>query len=197
VNQWTRLVLLLLIGGSVACSRNRQQPEEQPDPAPEPASPAGAESKSAPPSAPKSTPLALPAGFRRVGSPEQHAAYLPPEAAWREAVSRLSELRAEARAEGEDLLVTLERDSLSATARTGRWRLWRLPAGLVLEGVPVHVLLRADLELEAYAADGTQITGEKEVVIVTAKARGREGGTQEFRLTIKAGATFGSISTPG
>jgi len=201
VKHWTLLALPLLIGGLVGCSRNRHQPEAQPEPAESPESPAGAEAGStpalAPAATPESTPLALPAGFRRVGRPEEHAAYLPPEAAWREAVSRLSELRAEARADGEDLLVTLERDSLSVTARTGRWRLWRFPTGLVLEGAPVHVLLKADLELEAYAADGTQMTGEKEVVIVTAKARRGEGGTREFRLTIKAGATFGSISTPG
>ena len=63
--------------------------------------------------------------------------------------------------------------------------------------MPAHVLLRADLGLVAFGPDGTQISGEKEVAVVTARieAEGRE--PREFRLIIKAGATFRSISTPG
>ena len=188
-----RLILIVLFGGlTSACARDRVQ-EKPPEPA-ETRAPEEPEVVERARPAPK---LVLPDGFRRVGRPERHEAYLPPAAAWREAVSRLSDLRAEARGAGEDLLVSFESGALIATARSGRWRLWRLPEGLTLEGGPAHVLLGAVLGLVTFGAGGTQIPGEKEVAVVTAKVA--EGGeeTREFRLVIKAGTTFRSISTPG
>ena len=93
--------------------------------------------------------------------------------------------------------MSFESGALIATVRSGRWRLWRLPEGLTLEGVPAHVLLGADLGLVAFGADGTQIPGEKEVAVVTARAAAGGEETREFRLVIKAGTTFRSISSPG
>jgi hypothetical protein len=184
-----RLVLIaLLVWG---CSRERvEEQPPAPEPQPEPEPPARVVE-------PPPPVVALPDGFRRVGRPERHDAYLGPEAAWREAVSRLSELRAEARGAGEDLLVSFETGALIATSRSGRWRLWSLPEGLALEGVPAHVLLGADLGLVAFGPDGTQISGEKEVAVVTAQVAEEGRQPREFRLVIKAGTTFRSISTAG
>ena len=180
------LIVLLVVG----CSRDRVR-EEPPAPKPQPEPEKRARVDPPPPVA------TLPDGFRRVGRPERHDAYLGPEAAWREAVSRLSELRAEARASGEDLLVSFEAGAQIATSRSGRWRRWSLPEGLSFEGAPAHVLLGADLGLVAFGPDGTQISGEKEVAVIVARIAEEGRKPREFRLVIKAGTTFRSISTAG
>ena len=147
------------------------------------------------PPGPRPEEPALPAGFRVVGRPVEVAAFLEPAAMWRFVVSRLTTLRAEARAEGRDILVSFEENALHATDRAGRRRTWRLPDGLVLLDVPAHLQLKADLTVAALAGDGTEVQRAPEVTVVRALVRGGTGDVEEFRLIVKGGRTFRSIST--
>jgi hypothetical protein len=139
---------------------------------------------------------ALPAGFvaRRAGA---EALTLSPDEAWRWLVSELTTLRADARGRNEDLLVTLEASALRVTDRAGVQRVWRLPEGLALAGVPAHVVLGKDLSIAVHGADGARREAAPEVTVVEAKVRQPGGETAEFRLVVKGGATFRSISTAG
>ena len=168
--------LLLLAWLAVAC---RIPPEAPPRPDPKP----------------RPEKAALPAGFSVVGRPVEVDAFLEPAAMWRFVVSRLTTLRVEARAEGRDILVSFEEDALHATDRGGRRRTWRLPEGLVLLDVPAHLQLRADLTVGAFAEDGPEVQRAPEVTVVRARVRGGAGNVEEFRLIVKGGRTFRSIST--
>lgn len=190
-----RLALLILLA---ACSgkavpRDAEPPEKTWDQSQQ-ARPAESPPAEAP--AAESPPPGLPAGFRAEGTPEVRSPFLGPAATWRFLVSRLTTLRADARAGGEDLLVTLDQDAVHVTARSGARRTWRLPAGLRLEGGPVHVLLGSDLTTTVYAADGTQVPPAEEITVIRAHVDG-PSGKSVFRLAIKGGRGFRSISTHG
>lgn len=158
------------------------RPVEEPEPVapPEPA-----------PAAP------LPEGFLVAGEPEVREAELGPEKAWRQTVSRLTILRAEAVAGSEDILVTFEESAVHATTREGFRRTWLLPPGLRLLDTPVHLLLGGDLTTVPYGADGAQMPMGEEVTVLRASILGAGGEMEEFRLVIKGGSTFRSISNAG
>jgi hypothetical protein len=139
----------------------------------------------------------LPAGFEVKGTPLVELLTLPPDAAWRFVVSHLTTLRADARAAGADLLVTFQADAVHVTDREGGRRTWRLPAGIRLGGVPAHLRLGADLSTAVYDAKGAQVPAADEITVVTARLGGPDGGTEEYRLVIKGGHAFRSISTSG
>jgi hypothetical protein len=167
----------------VACARDVK---EEPPP---PSTPA---TTTKPPAAKKAPPAALPKGFRVKGTAEVTEPFLPPDASWRFLVSQLTLLRTE----GKELLVTFDRASFHATDREGRRRTWRLPKGLALSGVPAHVLLRPDLQIEAGRGAALEVVGDKEVTVVTARID-MGGNVQEFRLVAQGGVGFRSISTGG
>ena len=171
------LLLILLV--VAACTRRDV------DPAPEPGAPAE-------PPAP-----GLPDGFRVTKPPVVTAPFLPPDATWRFLVSQLTTLRVDARARGEDVLVTFEEGAFHATGRDGGRRTWRLPPGLRLAGVPRHLKLGADLGLEMGGVEGMQAVGEEEVAVVTGRIDTGGENVQEFRLMAKGGQGFRSISTGG
>jgi len=171
-----------------ACSRAvPREPETPPPPRPEVEAP--------PPEQPAPTPAApgLPAGFELKGTPDVRAPFLGPEAMWRFLVSRLTTLRADARAAGEDTLVTFERDAVHVTTRAGARQTWRLPDRLRLEGGPTHVLLGSDLTTTVYGPDGAQIPAAEEITVTSAHLD-EAGAKGEIRLVIKGGRGFQSIS---
>jgi len=177
----SRVVLLLLLAAA-GCTR-RSEPETRP-PATGPEKPPS----EAPPERPK-----LPQGFQVKGLPEVTEPFLGPRQTWRSIVSRLTTLRGDARASGQDMLVTFEAKAFHVTERSGRRRTWALPEGLKLEDVPAHVLLKADLGLVVYGPDGAQIPPAPELTVLEAHL----GDVEVFRLVVKGGRTFRSISTPG
>ncbi|MHC4340349.1 MAG: hypothetical protein ACYSX0_09090 [Planctomycetota bacterium] len=139
----------------------------------------------------------LPEAFVVTGQPEVREAYLGPEKAWRQTVSLLSVLRAEAVAGSQDILVTFEETAVHATTREGSRRTWLLPDGLTLLDTPAHLLLGGDLTTVPYGSDGAQMPMGEEVTVVRARIREADGENQEFRLIIKGGSTFRSISNAG
>lgn len=142
-------------------------------------------------------PAALPADFEVTGEPVVEQPFLPPAAAWRAVLSRLTTLRADAISRDQDLLVTFREGALHATVRDGARRTWLLPSGLRLSGTPAHLLLGADGSLTGYRADGTQLPARGEFTLVTASLAGNGDGARQFRLVVKEGRAFRSISTPG
>ena len=174
-----RLLVLLLVG----CATPQGSPTDTPQPNAEKAAPAPA-------------PATLPVEFEVVGDPIVEPSYLPPMATWRALMSRLTTLRADAGQGREDILVTFEKNALHATTRKGRRTTWQLPDGLVFQGVPMHLLLRSDATLALIDQTGTEVPLGQEVTVVRALVLGA-GGTREFRLVIKGGATFRSISNAG
>jgi hypothetical protein len=170
---WTVALMLLLAAG---CLGRGETPEEPAQPAPPPA---------------------LPAGFLVVGEPVVEQPFLPPPAAWRAVLSRLTTLRADAISKDEDLLVTFDEGALHATTRGGARRTWVLPEGLRLSGAPAHLVLGADGSLTGYRADGAQLPARGEVTLVTARLAANGGAPRQFRLVVKEGRVFRSISTPG
>jgi len=142
---------------------------------------------------PKPAAPGLPAEFVLKGAPEVRAPFLGPESMWRFLVSRLTTLRADARADGEDLLVTFERDAVHVTTRAGGRLTWRLPERLRLEGGPTHVLLGSDLTTTVYGPDGAQVPAAEEITVTSARLD-EAGAKGEFRLVIKGGRGFQSIS---
>ena len=183
-------VLLLLGLVLAACSKavprepetSPAKPEVEAPPAPRPEQPAPA------PAAP-----GLPAEFEVRGTPEVRTPFLGPDAMWRFLVSHLTTLRADARAEGEDILVTFERDAVHVTTRAGARQTWRLPDQLRLEGGPSHVLLGSDLTTTVYGPDGAQVPAAEEITVTSARVD-EAGAKREFRLVIKGGRGFQSIS---
>jgi hypothetical protein len=181
--------LVLLAACSKAVPRDTEPPpktwdqtqEAKPKPPP-------AEPSQAPAEAP-----GLPGGFVIEGTPEVRTPFLGPGAMWRFLVSRLTTLRADARAGGADILVTFELDAVHVTARSGARQTWQLPAGLRLEGGPAHVLLGSDLTTTIYAADGAQIPPAEEITVIRARVEEADG-QGVFRLAIKGGRGFQSIS---
>ncbi|MHC4136382.1 MAG: hypothetical protein ACYS0K_15530 [Planctomycetota bacterium] len=178
-----RLVSLVLLA---ACSK--AMPRE-----PEPPPPKTADSRPQP-EPPKPEPPGLPAEFKVEGTPEVRTPFLGPGAMWRFLVSRLTTLRADARAGGEDILVTFEHDAVHVTARSGARRTWRLPARLRLEGGPAHVLLGSDLTTTVYGSDGAQLPAAEEITVIRARVEEAEG-KGDSRLVIKGGRGFQTIST--
>jgi len=128
------------------------------------------------------------------GTPEVRKPFLGPDAMWRFLVSRLTTLRADARASNSDLLVSFERDAVHVTSRDGARRTWGLPDGLRLEPCPAHVLLGSDLTTTVYGPDGAQVPAAEEITVVSARVD-EAGAKGEFRLAIKGGRGFQSIST--
>jgi hypothetical protein len=184
----TMRAILLLGLYLAACSRAvPREPEAPPPPRPEVEAP--------PPEQPAPTPAApgLPAEFTLRGVPEVQAPFLAPEAMWRFLVSRLTTLRADARADGEDILVTFERDAVHVTTRAGGRLTWRLPDRLRLERGPTHVLLGSDLTTTVYGPDGAQVPAAEEITVTSARLD-EAGAKGEFRLVIKGGRGFQSIS---
>ena len=194
------LILTLCCLALPACVRNRE-PDPEPVPASRPDAPVepvkSVESGTRPPGVTPYVKPGLPAGFSRKGMAREVASWLGPAAQWRDLVSRLSQLRADARAAGEDVLLTFERDAVLKTARDGSWERWRLPPGLRLEGVPAHLLLGSDLSSTVFDARGTELQPDQEVTVVTARYRDADGSNREIRLVVKAGRVFRSISNAG
>jgi hypothetical protein len=205
------LVWLVLLA---ACSKSVPREPEEPPPGtekwkttkpesakeesakPESAKEESAKEESAKEESAKEEPAGLPAGFKVEGTPEVRTPFLKPGAMWRFLVSRLTTLRADARAGGEDVLVTFEPEAVHVTARSGARRTWRLPAGLRLEGGPTHVLLGSDLTTTVYGSDGAQVPAAEEITVIRARV-GAPDAPGVFRLVIKGGRGFQSISTSG
>jgi hypothetical protein len=179
---------ILLLGLCLAaCSPAVPREPEAPPPR-KPKIEAPPPEKPAPPPAP-----GLPAEFELKGVPELRAPFLGPEAMWRFLLSRLTTLRADARADGEDMLVTFERDAVHVTTRAGGRLTWQLPDRLRLQGGPTHVLLGSDLTTTVYGPDGAQIPAAEEITVTSARLD-EAGAKGEFRLVIKGGRGFQSIS---
>ena len=123
--------------------------------------------------------------------------FLSPQETWRFLVSRLATLQGDVQVRGEDLLVTFEPAAVHVTDRAGGRRTWLLPDGLRLEGGPAHAVLKPDLFVVPYGADGAQMPAAEEVTLVTARAGNPGGYVEVFRLVVKGGRAFRSISTPG
>ena len=199
------LVVIALACGAAGCTR-AQRTDAPPGPVEEASPAAGGEQ--APPAAggepdagielpdpagPRDPAAGPPAGFEPVGSPEVSDPWLEPREAWRDLVSRLILRRADARRTGSPLLVTFAPDAVHVTGRDGRRRTLRLPPGLRLEGVPVHLLLASDLGMRAWGPDGTEILLGEEVTVVRGVLTETGANVEDFRLLVKGGQTFRSI----
>jgi len=134
-----------------------------------------------------------PEGFEPRGPAEVSEPWLAPPEAWRDLVSHLILLRADARRAGSPLLVTFQPDAVHVTGRDGHRRTLKLPEGLRLTGVPVHLLLASDLGLRAWGPDGTEIPLAEEVTLVRGVVSETGSDVSEFRLLVKGGQTFRSI----
>jgi len=199
------LLAIALTGLTIGCTREHRS---EPTPAEtEPgsriaAAPAGAAAEAG---EPESGPSALPEGdagrppegppegFEPRGPAEVSEAWLGPTEAWRDLVSHLILLRADARRAGSPLMVIFQPDAVHVTGRDGRCRTTKLPAGLRLAGVPVHLLLASDLGLRAWGPDGTEIPLGEEVTLVRGVVSETGSNVSEFRLLVKGGQTFRSI----
>jgi len=179
-----RLRLLLLL--CAACASPAPSGDAPAEP---PQEPPVAEEPAAPPAPP------LPAGFKVEGEPVVEEAYLGPADTWRQIRSRLTTLQADARRAGKDVLVSFEPDAIHVTRLDGSRTTWRLPDGLALTVEIAHVLVRADLTLEGFDRDGTQVPSEEELTIAIVTLTEGETATREFRLVIKGGAAFRSMSS--
>lgn len=153
------------------------------------------DSEPASPAAP--SPAGPLAAFQPRGAPQVEEPYLPPEATWRFLVSRLSMLRADAGAKGEEVLVLFEPGAMHATTKAGTRRTWRWPEGFAVRDVGAQVLLRGDLTFSLFRPDGTELPAAEEVAIVRATTRAPDGGVAEFRLLAKGGREFRTIETRG
>ena len=178
-------------------------PQPDPEPARDPGAEAAAAKKPAPAKKPSSkaskpapakkpTPTGLPDGFAVKGRPVIVEPRLGPDQTWRQLVGKLTTLRVDVRMSGKDLLVTLDPDAFHVTDRSGRRETWRFPPGLRLSS-RAHVLLKADLSTRIYGANGAQVPTADEITVVT----GTVDGADQFRLVVKGGRTFRSISNPG
>jgi len=183
--------LVLLAAGLFGCATpppDEAPPQTQPE----------KEAVEAPATAPARAPATgLPLEFEVKGDPVVEEPYLGAAATWRSLISRLTTLRADAGQTREDLLVTFESGALHATSRDGRRTTWRLPNGLRFSGEPRHLLLRSDTTMVLLTGDGVEVPMGEEVTVVRAIVRTIDGGEEEFRLVIKEGATFRSISNAG
>jgi len=163
----------------VACAG--PPPSDEPPPAPE--------------VAPEPAPAPLPAGFTVAGEPAVEEPYLSPSGTWRQLRSRLTTLQADVRREGKDVLVSFEPQAVHVTRQDGTRETWRLPPGLALTLEIPHVLVRADLTLTCFLADGTQVPSEEELTIAIVTLTEGEAPTREFLLVVKGGTSFRSMTS--
>ncbi|MHC4940985.1 MAG: hypothetical protein ACYTHK_18775 [Planctomycetota bacterium] len=173
-----RFLLLLVL--TAACKQIGPYEEPKPVEPEQPAEPA---------------PKPLPAGFEVVGEPAVEAAYLAPSNTWRQLKSRLTTVQADARRRGKDLLVSFEPSAVHITRLDGSRTTWQLPNGLALTVEIPHVLVRADLTLEGFAPDGSQVPSEEELTIAIVTVTDEGQPTREFRLVVKGGTTFRSMTS--
>ena len=192
-----RPVLLFVLLAVAACVRTTVP--AHPRPPPRKQKPAQNKPKKAAPTkpAPAGKPMALPADFKVTSPRKPRAPFLKPAAMWRFLLSRLTTLRADARARNEDILVSFEPGAFHVTDRAGGRRSWRLPEGLRLLGVPAHVVLGADLSTAVFGPDGALVLGTEEITVVEARIEAGDGDVEIFRLVAKGGEGFRSISSHG
>ena len=137
------------------------------------------------------------AAFAPRGEPVVEELALDPDGAWRFVVSRVTTVRAEAQALGEELLLTFEEGAVHRTRRGGSRRTWALPPGLRLTGGPCHLLFGPELS-GRLLREGEVAAGEDGwTLVVAARVAGRDGNVAEFRLEAKGGREFRSIQTAG
>jgi len=182
------LLLLILLGACVAPSG---------DAGPEPSTPAeiGATDPEAAAAEAKPPERPLPAGFEVRADPEVTAAFLGPEGTWRQLKSRLTTLQADVRRGGKDVLLSFEPQAMHVTRQDGTRQTWALPAGLAFTVEIPHVLVRADLTLAGFAADGVQVPFAEELTVAIVTLTEGESPTREFRLVIKGGTAFRSMTS--
>ena len=84
---------------------------------------------------------------------------------------------------------------MNITTREGARREWTLPAGLDLSVLAAHVVVRKDLSLQAFRADGTQVPADEEVTVAIARWGSDRPEPTEFRLVIKGGKAFRSMTS--
>ncbi|MHC4956703.1 MAG: hypothetical protein ACYTGZ_22935 [Planctomycetota bacterium] len=137
----------------------------------------------------------LPNGFVARGQPEVQPAYLAPAASWRDLRARLTTVQADARRRGRDILVSFGERAVHVTRRDGSQTTWLLPAGLELEILAPHVVVRQNLTLEAFSADGKPVPAADEIPIAVARWAASGGGRTESRLAVKGGRAFRSMTT--
>ncbi|MEM8882943.1 MAG: hypothetical protein AAGD14_02645 [Planctomycetota bacterium] len=137
----------------------------------------------------------LPGGFTVTGDAVREAASLGPMQTWRRLKSRLTTLQADARREGRDLLVTFEPSVVHVTRPDGSRVSWELPVGLSLTVEITHVLIRADLTVDAFDAEALPIPSEDELKVLLATVTDPEQNTEEFLLVVKGGTAFRSMSS--
>ena len=151
-------------------------------------------------SKPKQTPTktktkVLPEGFSVKGDPVVEAPFLEPAASWRHLRARLATAQSDARRRGADVLVGFEPRAVHLTTRAGQRTVWRLPDGLDLSVYAAYVVIRKDLTLTVFRADGTQVPPAEEVTVATARWGGDQPEPTEFRLVIKGSKAFRSMSS--
>ena len=169
-----RVAWILLLA---ACQAATPQPDPRPKPKP-----------------PKSK---LPKGFFVKGAPRVEPPFLEPDATWRFLVSRLTTLRADARAEQQDVLVSFAKGAMHVTDRAGSRITWQFPKGLALKGSRSHLVLGADLTATVYTRNGAQVPFAEEVTVATVTLKKGGGPAEEIRLVVKGGRTFRSIFKTG
>ncbi len=133
----------------------------------------------------------LPDGFFVKGRAKVVKRRLPPAAAWRwlESLARNQLLRAHS--EAEDRLLTLEAGAVSVTDRQGARTVWPLPDGLRLQGGPIHLILKKELEVAVWKPDGIRIPAAPEITV----ARAQLGQGPESSLVVKEGRGFQTINS--
>ncbi|MHC4410703.1 MAG: hypothetical protein ACYS0E_19200 [Planctomycetota bacterium] len=175
-----KLILLLLLASGCKYVGPYEEPQPKPDPTPDP---------------PEKSSPGLPAGFAVSGGTTVEPAFLGPADTWRQLKSRLTTVQADARRRGKGLMVSFEPSAVHVTRQDGSRTTWQLPNGLALTVEIPHVLVRADLTLEGFVTDGSQVPSEEELTIAIVTVTEDGAGTREFRLVVKGGTTFRSISS--
>ena len=140
-------------------------------------------------------PVVLPEGFVVRRTKPLEDAFLAPDAAWRQLLSRLTTMQVDARRTGDSILVTLWPDRILVTDPTGLRHGWRLPDGLSLSVVHPHVVLGADLSLVAFSEEASQVEAEEELTLAVARVAESAESSREFRLVIKGGKAFRSMTS--
>ena len=149
----------------------------------------------APPPAP-SLPASL-AAFGGTGEPVVKQPFLPPQATWRFLVGQITTARADARSSGREILLRFEAGAVHRMVKAGPRTTWGLPAELVLEGGPVHLLLLPDQTIRVLDEAGRIRPQTAETPVLRARIGGSGSRVQEFRLTVKEGREVRSIRTAG
>ncbi len=147
---------------------------------------------------PKHAVVILPEGFVVKETSEGEDPFLPPDKAWRHLISRLTTLQVDTRRRGIPVLVTFVEDRVLITQKNGVQTAWRLPEGLKITPDASHVVIWGDLTLDAYARDGSKLPQAEELTVARgswASAGPNEHQTREFRLVVKGGKAFRSITS--